>query len=269
MMKPYSMFKYANQQPTLQPGQTLVNGRAASTVAPKAGAYNLGTEAGQLQYAQLNDEQRRAYDYLQQQKDLQQAQTSMESILNQRPGRKSALDTAESQRFKSEAYGTGPLAEYQAMREQSRLANQSQQQKMQQGLSDELQNQTLGQAGAQANAYSQLAQSGGLSSGSRERLAGSLGAQSLQARQAARLQNMRGTQDLESQYQQGLMGLTSKEAEARRGMQNAYLGMQSQDVGGANQFAQDVYGKRADVLAGLAKAKMDLTSNAYRRGREE
>lgn len=225
-------------------------------INPMAGMVGAGVMAKKASNAKATAN-RNAYDQLAQDQ-INQAQKSQLDILKKQPGYQSALDTAESQKFKNEAYGSAPLAEYESMRGQAGLANTQQQQKLQQGLSDEMQNQSLAEGGAQANAYSQLAQGGGLSGGARERIAGGLGQQSLQARQAARLQTQRAGTDLESGYQQQLMGLTGKEAADRRGMQNAYLGMQATDVGAKSSFGQSQYDKEAAIRSGAAKAKQDL-----------
>lgn len=230
-----------------------------------SGKLNLTTSAGQSAYRQLNKDQRKAYDYQVQQQNIRQAEREMNKILSQRPQLKSAMGTSEMAAFQKEAYGKDPLAEFQSMRDQARLAQEQQRRGMEQGLSDELQNQSIGEAGAQANAYSQLAQGGGLSSGARERIASGLGQQSLAQRQAARLQTQRGLQGLESQYQQGLMDLTGKEAAQRRQMQNAYMDLQRGDIESQNRFAQEMYGKKADVMAGLAKARMDAAGQLMRK----
>jgi hypothetical protein len=256
-------------QPKLQPGQTVVGGRVVSSQRANPKMYDLTTEAGNLAYAQLNDEQRRAVDRQQELEQISQSEKQMMKILKQQPAYKSSFGSKEVKGFQKEAYGTGPLAEYQAMREQARQAAKGQQESLQRGLSDELQNQSIAQGGAQANAYSQLAQGGGLSSGARERIASNLGNQSLAARQGARLQQMRGAQDVEQGLAEQQMGLTAKEAADRRAMQNAYMQMQSGETAARNQFEQEKYGKKADVLSGLARARVDATTNAYRRAREE
>lgn len=230
-----------------------------------ANAYNMGSSAGQQGYQNLSKQDRAAFDYNQQQQNLSNSERQMKAILKNQPKRMSAMGTAEMGKFKSEAYGTGPLAEYEAMRQQASLAKQQGGQRLQRGLSDELQNLSLGQAGETANAYANLAQSGGLSSGARERVAGSMGQQSLAARQAQRLQTQRAGEDLESQYLQGQQDILGKEAGQRRSMQNTYLDLQRGDVEGQNQFNQSAYGKKADVEAAMAKARLDAQMNAYRK----
>jgi hypothetical protein len=71
--------------------------------------------------------------------------------------------------------------------------------------------------------------------------------------------------DLQSQFEQGQQDLMAKEAGARRGMQNTYMDMLAKDVAGRSAYDQATYGKKADVQAGLAKARMDAASNAYRK----
>lgn len=233
--------------------------------APLPSNIDMTTVAGQQAYKRMSKEQRAAFDAQQQQKNLTKAEQDMLGILNQAPKYRSAMQSPEFSQFKAEAYGTGPLAEYESMRKQAGLAREQGQRRLEQGTSDELQNLSLSQAGQAANAYSQMAQSGGLSGGSRERMAASLGNQALQSRQAARLQGQRQGMDLESQYQQGLMDLMGKEAGARRGMQNTYMDMLAKDVAGQSAYEQSMFGKKADVQAGLAKARMDAQMNAYRK----
>jgi hypothetical protein len=227
--------------------------------------YDMNTEEGQQAYRRLSKDQRAAYDRVQQQADIGRAEREMNKILNQRPELKSIMGSDEAKFMQQEAYGGGPLAEFQAMREKARLGAEQGRQRLAQGLSDELQNLSTSQAGQAANAYSQLAQSGGLSSGARERIAGGLGQQALAARQASRLQNQRQGMELESNLQQGMQDLIGQEASTRRGLQNAYMAMKGQDLATQNQFAQDVFAKKADVQSNLAKARMDAAANAYRK----
>ena len=208
-----------------------------------------------------------ANDVTHQNDQLAASEKSMQDLLAQQPTRISNMGSAETMALKNDAYGSGPLAEYQAMREQSRLANEQGGVQRAQGLSDELQNQSTAQGGAQANAYAQLAQGGGLSGGARERIASGLGQQNMLAAQTARLGAQRAGEAANNAYAQGQLDITGREAESRRGMQNAYLGMQGADTAAANQFAQDQYGRKLDVGTGLAKARQDVISNAYNQGK--
>lgn len=249
--------------------RAIAHAKANPTVrAPRAttaNAYNMGSAEGQKAYKKMNKEEKAAFDYNAQQANLSKAEREMQKILKQQPKRQTSMGSRETIKLKQEAYGTGPLAEYEAMRKQAALAKEQGGQRLQQGLSDELQNLSMNEAGQTANAYSQLAQSGGLSSGARERVAGSMGQQALAARQGQRLQTQRAGETLESQYLQGQQDILGQEAAQRRALQNAYLDMQRGDTEAANQFAQNQYAKKADVAAGLAKAKMDAATNAYRK----
>lgn len=187
----------------------------------------------------------------------EQDNASLRKLLADQPERMSALLSKEAEGLKAEAYGTGPLAEFTAMREQARLANEQGSQRIDQQLQDELQGQAVSGAGARMNAYSQLAQEGGLSSGARERIAsGGSNEQMMQAQQA-RMAQQRAQQNQAAEYAKGALGLTAQEAAARRGMQDKYLSMQSQDIQNENQFKQDKYGKRAELEAGLLKSQRE------------
>jgi len=253
MNNPYSKAGLQQQMATMQAQQVLPSN------------IDMTTTAGQQTYKRMSKDQRAAFDAAQQQKTLNSSEAQMLKILKQQPGYKSAMTSPEFAQYKTEAYGTGPLAEYEAMRKQAALAKEQGSQKLQQQLGDELQNLSVGQAGQTANAYSQLAQSGGLSGGSRERVAGSMGQQALASRQAQRLQNQRQGQDLESQFNMGQQDLLAKESGARRSMQNTYMDMLAKDTAGQSAFEQANYGKKADVLAGMAKARSDAQMNAYRK----
>ena len=202
-----------------------------------------------------------------QNQQLSASERQMNKLLKQQPGRLSNMGSAETLALKGDAYGTGPLAEYTAMRGQQKSAYEQGARRRGQELSDTLQNQSAVQGGAQANAYSQLAQGGGITGGARERIASGLGQQSMMDAQQARLQTQRAGEDATSAFDQGQLDLTAKEAGDRRGMQNAYLAMQGADVAGQNQFAQDAYGRKLDVGTGIAKARQDVVMNAYNQGK--
>jgi hypothetical protein len=222
-----------------------------------ASQFNMSTVQGQKNFNMLSKEQKKALQEKNRIAEQTSSEAGLRNLLKQRPDRKSALGTSESQAFKSEAYGTGPLAEYESQRAQARQAFDQGKQSQANKFSDEQQNSSISQAGQQANAYSQLAQGGGLSGGARERIASSLGSGNLMNQQAARLSNQRAMQDQENTLASGLLDLTGKEAEQRRSMQNAYMTMQQSDITGENQAAQDRYNKQADVEAGILKARSD------------
>ena len=113
-----------------------------------------------------------------------------------------------------------------------------------QNLSDALQASTRGQAGQQANAYSQLAMGGGLSSGARERIASGGAVGGLLARQGLRGQSSKNLTDL---------GIA--EEGQRFGTRQGVIQGQMQDVGNQNSFAQANWKTRADTIAGLGQAE--------------
>jgi hypothetical protein len=240
-------------------------GRGALAVGTLGGSEAVIQGKNAIKRGKVNKEKNRVADINNQYTQIAQSEREMKNLLKQQPARMSAMNTAEANALKGEAYGTGPLAEYEAMRKQASLAKDQGSQRLQRGLSDELQNLSMNQAGETANAYADLAQSGGLSSGARERVAGSMGQQSMAARQGQRLQTQRAGEDLESQFQQGQQEIMGQESGTRRGLQNTYLGLQQGDIQGQNQYNQDQYGRKLDVMSGLAKAKQDVGLNAYRK----
>jgi hypothetical protein len=184
-----------------------------------------------------------------------QDETKIRSLFAQQPTRRSILDTNEAKGLQSEAYGTNPLAEYEAMRGQARSAAAAGATRLGDQLNDELSDQAISGAGARDNAYSALAMGGGLSSGARERVAsGGLQSQMMGA-QAARMANKRALFDNQQKLDEGLLGLSGQEATTRRGMQNQYLGMQGNDIAQGNQFNQDQFNKNLDMESGFLKSR--------------
>jgi len=182
---------------------------------------------------------------------------ALRKLMKAQPAYESLLKSSAAQDLQKSAYGTDPLAEFQAQRAQAQAAAEQGKLKIGQQLHDELQDQSIAQAGQTANAYSQLAMGGGLSSGARERVASGGLESNLYAAQAARLDNQRALQEQQSTLDQGLLGITAKEGETRRGLQNSYLDLQKQDTAGINSYKQDQWAKRADLESGILKSRSE------------
>lgn len=109
----------------------------------------------------------------------------LEILMNSRPQYGSIIANPEFADMKKYAYGDESSKSYLLRKDE--LAKQ---------MTQQLEDQDTSQAGAAANAYSQLAQDGGLSSGSRERVAASLGDTGLLAKQGLRRANTMGNVEL-------------------------------------------------------------------------
>jgi hypothetical protein len=213
----------------------------------------------------LSKDEQRALDDKNARAKMNSDRTKILGMLDKQPALKSALATKEAKQLQSEAYGTGPLAEYESMRAQARGAADQARTRLGQGLSDEIQSQSIAGAGAQANAYSQLAQEGGLSSGARERIASGGTANQMMQAQQARLQNSRQMQENDFKLQDSMLGLSGNEAKDRRGMQNTYLQLQQGDIGSQNQFNQNKFDKKLGVQTDFMKAGNEYNIGAMNR----
>jgi hypothetical protein len=127
-----------------------------------------------------------------------------------------------------------------------------------QNLSDALQASTRAQGGQTANAYSQLAMNGGLSSGARERIAAGGVANGLLARQGLRSQNARNLTDL-----------SIAEEGQRFQTRGGILQGQIQDATNANNYAQDNWKTRANTLAGLSQGEQQQTAALANRAQDK
>lgn len=126
-----------------------------------------------------------------------------------------------------------------------------------QNLRDALQAQTQGQLGGQANAYSQLAMGGGLSSGARERIASG----GMQA-------GLLGRQQLRAQNSKNLTDLGIAEEGQRFQTRGGILQGQMQDATNANNFAQQNWQTRANTIAGLSQAEGQQTAALANRAKD-
>jgi len=163
------------------------------------------------------------------------AEAPVRKLLAEAPKYQSTLNTPEFERLRAEAFGTGPLAAYEAARQQARLQSQR-----------AIEDQSREGASAVQNAYSQLAMGGGLSSGARERIASGGGRQSIFARQG-----LRGTE------MTSLADLGTKEAAERMAGQKSITDALTAEKQRQNDFAQKSYELRAQVEGGLAKSQAE------------
>lgn len=166
------------------------------------------------------------------------ARADLMGVLAERPDYKTVIGSPEWQKMTSYAFGTEEDPGF-AMQRQREAGN----------LSDALQQSTVGQAGQQANAYSQLAMNGGLSSGARERIAGGGAVSGLLARQGLRGQNAKN-----------LMDIGIAEEGQRFGAKQGVLQGQMTDATNANNYAQQNWQTRANTIAGLSQAEGQQTA---------
>jgi hypothetical protein len=120
-----------------------------------------------------------------------------------------------------------------------------------------LQGQDRSLAGQTANAYSQLAMGGGLSSGSRERIAAGAANQNLMARQNLRGEEMRGLTSIGTAEQGALGELGVAEAKARQDAQMRVTDALAKEEARRVQLRQDILGKKLETEGALLKAKRE------------
>lgn len=121
-----------------------------------------------------------------------------------------------------------------------------------------LQGQDRSLAGQTANAYSQLAMGGGLSSGSRERVAAGAANQNLMARQNLRGEEMRGLTSIGTAEQGALGELGVAEAKARQDQQARITDALAKEEARKVQLRQDILGKKLETEGALLKAKREM-----------
>lgn len=167
-----------------------------------------------------------------QQRYLQGSQ-ELGGLLDQRPGYQSALDTDVYKQMRERALGTGDFGATPLLRQRAQMEGQR-----------NLESLSQQQAGGQANAYSQLAMSGGLSSGARERIASGGMNTALLGRQAAR----QGTA-------QNLANIDIDQEGQRGQLLGQYAQATAADTSAKNQSAQDAYTLKAQTQAGLLKSR--------------
>lgn len=120
-----------------------------------------------------------------------------------------------------------------------------------------LQAQDRSLAGQTANAYSQLAMGGGLSSGSRERIASGAANQNLLARQGLRGEEMRGLTSIGTAEQGALGELGVAEAKARQEQQARITDALAKEEARKVQLRQDILNKKLETEGALLKAKRE------------
>lgn len=181
----------------------------------------------------------------------------LNSLIENRPGYSSITGTDEYKNLSGLANSQGDLPQYALLKQQAEAAAAAGNTKLAQQLNDELQNQAISGAGAQTNAYSALAEGGGLSSGARERIASTGADNQLFAAQKARLENNRGVNDINTNLQTGLLDLGAKSAAEKMGLQSSLLGTRAADLGGQNALTQSQYNQGIDIAAARAKAQKE------------
>jgi len=196
-----------------------------------------GDQAGQAAEAARLTEQLKA------QQD--KARADLMGVLNQRPEYKSILG-GDFQKERDYAFGNESSPGFLLQR-----------QREDQNLQDALQAQTQTGLGQTANAYSQLAMNGGLSSGARERIAQQSANQGILARQQLRGQNARN-----------LMDLGINEEGQRLQSRAGVLQAQMQDATNSNNFAQESWKTRANTLAGLSQAESQQSAALANRAKD-
>jgi len=167
--------------------------------------------------------------------NYQQDSANIMGLLRGLPQYKSSLATPEFEQLKSQAFGTGPLDLYERQREAQGM-------QLQRGI----EGQTAAQQGQLANAYSQLAMGGGLSSGARERIGLGGVQQGLLDRQRLRAQNM-----------SDLSNLGISEAGTRMDMQRSITDQLTGERSRQQQFEMDRARQIAEAQAGLLKGRRE------------
>lgn len=181
----------------------------------------------------------------------------LRALLAQTPAYASSIANPQFEQLKSEAFGTGPMAAYEAQRKQQQALADQDKVRIANSLSDNQEATNASNAGTTANAYSQLAMGGGLSSGARERVAAGGALNSLAARQSNRLQASRDQTTSANNLQNGFLGIGANEAAARTGQQNSITDAINKDQLARNQYNTDMYGKKADLESGFLKSNAD------------
>jgi hypothetical protein len=163
----------------------------------------------------------------------------------QRPTFQSTLTSPEFEQQRAFAFGNEESPVFAAQR--ARIQTQGNQ------ALDDL---TADQAGQQANAYSQLAMGGGLSSGARERVA----SQGLESNLFARQRSRAGASDQLSQA-----GL--EEARSRMALQTGIADARAKDLAQQNEFNMNAYQEMLGSETALAKARAERDVAARNRKR--
>lgn len=191
-----------------------------------------GQKPGSI-YDQMADKKRQ--EELARIEQYKKERDDMSNLLKQQPEFLSATGSAEFGKLKDFAYGTedSPYAALQKQRAQMQTS-----QALDTGARE-------GQS-ALTSVYDQLAMGGGLSSGSRERLAGDAGRQALVSRQGTRAAGS-----------EALLGIDSQQADQRMKAQEGVLSAQSADINARNAYQQDKFKLGAEVQAAQRKAEAE------------
>jgi hypothetical protein len=175
-------------------------------------------------------------------------------LLKGLPGYETTLKGPEWEQYYGEAMGTGPLAAYEAMRKQEEARKLAEEGRLGMALQDELQNVDVNQSNQLANAYSNLAMTGGLRGGARERIgAGSL-EQAMAQRQGGRLQNQRNLFDLSAKTNENMLGFGVQEAAQRDKMKMDVMAQKKAEEERRMKMEQEQAAKRAEFEANQLKA---------------
>jgi hypothetical protein len=180
------------------------------------------------------------------------------ALLEGLPQYQNALQGAEWEKAYGEAYGSGPMAAYQFMRDQLAAQKANEEQRLAASLQDELQGVDIGRAGQLANAYGALSMGGGLSSGARERIGATGLEQAMGQRQAQRLQNQRSVFDLGARTQEQMLGIGSQEAGKRMEMQQAITKAKIDEELRRQKFEQERADKMVQFEADQLKSQQAI-----------
>ena len=183
--------------------------------------------------------------------------SKIRGLLDTLPGYESALGFDEFENLRGQAFGEGPLADFEAQRGLLNEQQTNEQARLGQALTGELQDIDVGRAGAAQSAYDALSMGGGLSSGARERIAQGGAEQSLMQRQQARGQEASKLFDLGAQTREGLLNTTANEASTRRGMQGNIIDALKAENERKQAFEQKRADRRLSTEAGLLKAEQE------------
>lgn len=159
----------------------------------------------------------------------------IEATITERPDRISTTASEEFKKMREMAFGGGANPYYEAQRQKAGLD---------QGFAiDDLSASNLGQM---QNAYSQLAQSGGLSSGSRERIAADSIASGLKGRQGLRAQGLKNLADI---------GIA--EEGTRAGQQTSVTDAIMKEAGAQNVYNTDVFNQNNQFRMAQRKSEQE------------
>ncbi len=182
-------------------------------------------------------------------------QSLLGQYVNQDPG--NTIGSAEFGKIRDFAFSNAEDPVFAAQRGAAGTAAEAQRARTRADALAALQGQDRSLAGQTANAYSQLAMGGGLSSGSRERIAAGAANQNLMARQNLRGEEMRGLTSIGTAEQGALGELGVAEAKARQDAQMRVTDALAKEEARRVQLRQDILGKKLETEGALLKAKRE------------